>query len=69
MFICGLLAPLAVKIVPCAGVLNDSVPEVSANTSYVLVPPIISAVACSLPAAVRLAIEPLVLSVATAVIP
>ena len=45
VFSCGLLPPLAVKIVPCAGVLSDSVPDDSDNTSYVLVPPIISAVA------------------------
>ena len=45
VFSCGLLAPLAVKIVPCAGVLSDSVPELSASTSYVASPPIISAVA------------------------
>ena len=45
VFSCGLVSPLAVKIVPCPGVLSDSVPDDSDNTSYVLVPPIISAVA------------------------
>ena len=35
------LPPTAVKIVPCAGVLNVSVPEASAKISYVSVPPII----------------------------
>ena len=32
VFIVGLVAPVAVSIVPCAGVLNDSVPPDSLRT-------------------------------------
>ena len=53
MLIVGLLAPLAVRIVPCPGVLNDSVPKFSLSTTLLSVPPTINDVACKLPSFLR----------------